>query len=150
MQRKLREQRFAEHWHPPFVFDARRHFANLRREFRRVARWWELNALRRYAYQPDDNGLQSWERDLQYAHNYRWFVELMDAGRRVTADAHGVYVDGELASKVQDRERRAEQRKRRTEERWAETARREGERPENPYRARAVAASDGSGYGGRR
>lgn len=69
-----------------------------RAHFRAIARWWELNAQRRYTGLVDDNGQTSWQRDLVYAANYRWLVELMDNGHRVTADDHGVYVDGILAS----------------------------------------------------
>lgn len=79
-----------------------------RAHFRAIARWNELEAERRYQDTPDDDGLMSWERDLRAARSYRWLVELMDAGRRVTADAHGVFVDGELASKVAERAKRAE------------------------------------------
>lgn len=46
-----------------------------RRELRRRARWWELEAMRGYA---------SSERSRQYAANLRWLVELMDNGHRVT------------------------------------------------------------------
>ena len=87
----------------------------LRREFRRIARWWELEAAR---------GYPSAESSCQYARNYRWLVELMDAGRRVTANAHGVYIDGELASVVAERGRRAEERATQR----AERARKEAER----------------------
>lgn len=77
-----------------------------RAHFRAIARWNELEAERRYAYMPDDDGLQSWERDLRAARNYRWLVEIMDAGHRVAADAHGVYVEGMLASEYAKRAER--------------------------------------------
>jgi len=72
-----------------------------RAHFRWIARWWEIEASR---------GYESSERSREYAANYRWLVELMDAGHQITADAHGVYVDGELASAYVDRGRRAAKR----------------------------------------
>lgn len=69
-----------------------------RAHFRAIARWWELNAKRRHTGVIDDDGTTSWQRDLMYAANYRWLVELMDSGHQVTSDASGVYVDGELAT----------------------------------------------------
>lgn len=80
------------------VFDARRHIPNLRTVLRRYARWLELEAQRGYTGVIDDDGKTSSDRSREYAANYRWLVELMDAGRRVTADSHGVFVDGVLAS----------------------------------------------------
>lgn len=41
------------------------------REFRRTARWWELEAMR---------GYDSSAKSLEYAANMRWLAELMDAG----------------------------------------------------------------------
>jgi len=73
----------------------------LRQHYRWIARWWELEAMR---------GYESSDRSREYAANYRWLVEVMDAGRRVTADSRGVYVDGELASKVQEKARHTERR----------------------------------------
>lgn len=101
-----------------------------RAHFRAIARWNELEAERRYSGMIDEDGLMSWERDLRAARNYRWLVELMDAGRRVTSDGRGVYIDGELASKAIEREQRAEQRKRQAEENREAAARREAERPD--------------------
>lgn len=88
MQRFLRELR---EYHGCVVVP------RLRAHYRWIARWWELEAMR---------GYESSDRSREYGANYRWLVELMDAGRRVTADAHGVYVDGDLASKVQGRGKR--------------------------------------------
>lgn len=51
-------------------------------------------------------GYASADRSRQYAANYRWLVELMDNGHRITADSHGVYVDGELASAYMKRAQR--------------------------------------------
>lgn len=96
-----------ESWHTPLVFDARRHIANPRSELRRSARWWELEAMRGYTGVVDEDGMTSSDRSRMYAANQRWLVELMDAGRAVTSDARGVYVDGELASKVAERNRKA-------------------------------------------
>jgi hypothetical protein len=76
----------------------------LRAHYRWIARWWELEAMR---------GYESSDRSREYAANYRWLVELMDAGHRVTADAHGVYVDGMLASECARRGERAPRRARR-------------------------------------
>jgi hypothetical protein len=42
-----------------------------RRDFRRRARWWELEAMR---------GYPSSDRSREYAANMRWLVELMDNG----------------------------------------------------------------------
>lgn len=97
-----------------------------RTHYRAIARWHELNALRRYTGVIAEDGSTSWERDLRAAHNYRWLVEIMDAGRRVTADNHGVYIDGELASVVQAREERAQ------------AARKEAKRPARTPRLRGA------------
>lgn len=51
-------------------------------------------------------GYDSAELSRQYAANYRWLVELMDSGRRVTADARGVYIDGEVIGKYLERTKR--------------------------------------------
>lgn len=42
-----------------------------RRDFRRIARWYELEAMR---------GYPSHMKCLEYAANMRWIVELMDSG----------------------------------------------------------------------
>lgn len=78
-----------------------------RGHYRAIARWWELNAERRYTGLVDDDGATSWQRDLRYAASYRWLVELMDNGQTVTADAHGVYVNGELATAYMARQIKA-------------------------------------------
>lgn len=78
----------------------------LRRDYRAIARWWELEAMRGYDWDPSGSGLTSSEWSRLYAANYRWLVELMDTGHRVTSDAHGVYVDGELASAYMARARK--------------------------------------------
>lgn len=57
-------------------------------------------------------GYDSADLSRQYSASYRWLVELIDAGRRVTADAHGVYIDGELATVVRARAERAERKQR--------------------------------------
>lgn len=106
----------------------------LRAHYRRIARWWELEAMRDYIGVIDEDGKNSSDRSRQYARNYRWLVELMDAGHRVTADAHGVYIDGELASVVQARGERAERRK---QERHAVAAK-EAARPERTRRSRGA------------
>lgn len=83
----------AEAWHPPIVFDARRHLPNVRANLRRIARWWELEAMR---------GYESSERSRQYGANYRWLVEMYDAGRfsvRKLPIGSAVFIDDELASK---------------------------------------------------
>lgn len=75
----------------------------IRAHYRWIAHWWELEATR---------GYESSDRSREYAANYRWLVDLMDAGRRVTADAHGVYVDGMLASEYAKHGERAVKRAR--------------------------------------
>lgn len=81
----------------------------LRADYRAIARWWELEAMRGYVGVRDEDGKTSSDRSRGYAENYRWLVELMDNGHRVTADAHGVYVNGELASRYMERQRKAAQ-----------------------------------------
>lgn len=78
-----------------------------RAHFRAIARWWELESERGYTGVVDDAGLNSSDRSRMYAANYRWLVELMDNGHRVTAYAHGVYVGDELASAYMARQRKA-------------------------------------------
>lgn len=48
--------------------------ARTRRDFRRLARWWELEAMR---------GYPSSEKSREYGANMRWLVELMDNGVKV-------------------------------------------------------------------
>lgn len=64
---------FWERWARIHSKDKRRP-VHARRELRRRARWWELEAMR---------GYPSSERSRQYAANLRWLVELMDNGHRV-------------------------------------------------------------------
>ncbi len=50
-----------------------------RRELRRCARWWDLEAMRRY---PSSD----WSRE--YAANQRWIVELLDNGVDINQSFH--------------------------------------------------------------
>ena len=56
-----------------------------RADFRRIARWWDLEAMR---------GYESSGRSRQYAANQRWIVEMMDNGHKVESTIHGVFIDG--------------------------------------------------------
>lgn len=51
-----------------------------RADFRRCARWWELEAARGYDSHVDEYGMNSSDRSKMYAANMRWMVELLDAG----------------------------------------------------------------------
>lgn len=57
-----------------------------RHNWRRAARWYELEALRRYDNGVVDYGLLSWQMSLLHARNLRWRVELLDAGRKVIGE----------------------------------------------------------------
>lgn len=57
-------------WHPPMSGQPR----SERSEIRRVARWWEMEAMR---------GYPSSDKSREYAANQRWLVELLDNGVRI-------------------------------------------------------------------
>lgn len=54
-----------------------------RHNLRRGARWWDLEAARRYDNGIVDYGLVSWQMSHLYAFNQRWLLELLDNGVRV-------------------------------------------------------------------
>lgn len=53
------------------------------REFIRVARWWELEAMRGYDNGIDEYGMNSSHHAMMYGANMRWCAELLADGHRI-------------------------------------------------------------------
>lgn len=77
-----------ELWHPPLVWDAKRHLENRRAILRHSARWWQLEAMRGYTGVVDEDGKTSSDRSREYAANQRWLVELLDNGVDIDRPCH--------------------------------------------------------------